>query len=188
MTLEQLLPGAPACAAGKKGIIFDFDGTLVDSMRFWDMHTDKDYAFRAAFMKEKYDTCVTPKPGAQRLLQLLHENGVPVCIATSTPLSVSHGFFDRFPIDRFVDFYISSADVGADKCESPAIYFAAAERLGLTREKCVVFEDLPSSARMAKKGGFTVVAIYDESSRRAEAALSRECDGYIHSLCGLIEE
>ena len=186
MTLEQLLPGAPGCIAGKKGIIFDFDGTLVDSMRFWDMYTDKDYSFRAAFMKEKYDTCVTPKPGARELLALLRENGVPVCIATSTPRRVSQGFFERFPLDRLVDFYISSADVGADKCESPAIYFAAAERLGLAWEECVVFEDLPSSARMAKKGGFTVVAVYDESSRSAEQALAQECDGYIHSLCKLV--
>ena len=93
MTLEQLLPGAPGCIAGKKGIIFDFDGTLVDSMRFWDMYTDKDYSFRAAFMKEKYDTCVTPKPGARELL-------------AQTPLQVSEiarsvGYDDPLQFSRF---------------------------------------------------------------------------------------
>ena len=81
MTLEQLLPGAPGCIAGKNGIIFDFDGTLVDSMRFWDMYTDKDYSFRAASMKEKYDTCVTPKPGARELLAILRDIYAPPGLA-----------------------------------------------------------------------------------------------------------
>ncbi len=189
MTLDSILNPKKQYFANAKALIFDFDGTLVDSMHFWrnSQKMAQGYNSFYEYIIQNYSASVQPKQNAVELLTLLHDNGVPVCIATDTPLVLSHGFFEKYPMDKLVDFYISSADVNATKHNSPAIYHAAAERLGFKPEECIVFEDLMTSAVMAKNAGFPVVGVYDETSKDDLPVMKKLCMDYVYDLGQLMK-
>ena len=95
MTLYDVLGTKKEYLKNKKAMIFDFDGTLVDSMCFWRNRRGDDvsqYGTFADYLAVKYSAEVEPKPYAVELLKLLKENGVPACIATETPRFLSKGF------------------------------------------------------------------------------------------------
>ena len=69
-------------------------------------------------------------------------------------------------------------EVGRGK-NAPDIYLEAARRLGLKAGECIVFEDVLYAAETAKRAGFRVCAVYDESQRRRRAELEAVCDAYI---------
>ena len=185
MSIYELFGSRFQALKNVKAVISDFDGTLVDSMRFWHAIEGEgitELDGMAGYMKDKYDNVITPKPGAEAFLKTLKKQGVPVCIATDTPLYLSSGFFKRCGMLEYVDFYIGSDDAGGFKSVSPAVYRLAAKRFGLSPEECLVLEDYLTSARTAKRAGFTVVGVRDGESLRDEAALRSLCDGYIGSF------
>lgn len=188
MTVAQLFDPKKEYFSDTKALIFDFDGTLVDSMRFWmDARALSDGldVFYENIAKN-YATSVDPKPFATELLTLLHKNGIPVCIATDTPMKLSKGFFEKHGLLELVDFYISGADVGVSKRNGPHIYFEAAKRLGVKPEECVVFEDLLSSAVTAKNAGFPVVGVYDTFSSDDIITMKKLCTDYVYNLRQLV--
>lgn len=190
MEIFELLNPEKKYLRNAKALIFDFDGTLVDSMRYWRPEKDDIKGFPSVeqYVKSKYDTVVEPKPDAVALMTLLHENGIRFCIATDTPRSLSEGFFKRWNFDSLADFYISSDDVNAYKLYSPAIYLEAARRMGKEINECVVFEDYMTSARTAKEAGFPTVGVYDSYSKNDLPVMKAFCDGYIYNLGELLRK
>lgn len=185
MTPEQIFDSKKECFKNKKGFIFDMDGTLIDSMKYWYQRAGNDmspYPSYREYMTEKYNTVIEPKPHALELLTLIKENGIPLCIASDTPIKLSGGFLKRSGFDRVIDFYISSEDVGAHKIDSPKIFFAAAEKMGLTPAECVIFEDRIDYIRQVKAEGFTVVGVYDEESRDDIFEMKYICDDFVYDL------
>ena len=189
MTVYELLGGTREYLKKAKGFIFDFDGTLVDSMKYWNHKAGEhvsDYGTMSDYMTAKYNTDIEPKPHAGELLKLLHDNGVPVCIATDTPRRMSEGFFKRCDFDSYIDFYIGADEVGKNKYESPDIYFEAAKRMGLEPGECVVAEDYLSSVRTAKNAGFICVGVFDDESRDDMFEIKHLCDDFVYNLGKLL--
>ena len=165
MEIYDLLNPEKEYFKNKKAFIFDMDGTLIDSMRYWATpnaeELEKFPSFRD-YMVEKYNTVIEPKPTSYEFLKYLKDNGVPICIATDTPKWMSKGFFDRHPeFSTLFAFYLDSEDVGASKRQSGIIYERAAEKLGFSKEECIVFEDHKHAVLAANELGFDVVGVYD---------------------------
>ncbi len=183
MTLYELLNPKKEYLKGKKALIFDMDGTLIDSMAYWRANAGDDmskYNSLIDYLYEKYNTVIEPKKHAIEFLQLLHENKIPVCIASDTPRELSKGFFKRHPyFDDLIEFYAGSENVGVYKYESPKIYEYAAEKLGFKKEECLVFEDNMSSVLSAEKAGFDVVGVYDLQNESNTEIIKKHSVDYI---------
>ncbi len=191
MKLYDILNPEKEYLKGKKAVIFDMDGTLIDSMPYWCLTAGDDlshYDSLRDYVTEKYNTSVTPKKHTVKLLSYLKEHGIPFCIATDTPKGMSKGFFERFPdFAKAVDIYIDSEDVGSSKSASPRIYEYAAEKLGYKKEECIVFEDYFVSIRSARNAGFDVVAVYDKDSGATEEFIKEHCIDFISDMSEMMK-
>ncbi|MFI9569681.1 HAD family hydrolase [Streptomyces rishiriensis] len=106
----------------------------------------------AAFERE-----LEPVPGAVDVLAKLAADGVPYCVASSGSherIRVGHrktGLDLWFGEDRV----FSSQDVGKGK-PAPDLFLYAAERMGVSPERCVVVEDSPLGVQAAVAAGMDV--------------------------------
>ena len=184
--------------------IFDMDGTLVDSMQYWDqvccdfireqniyeeglmetinpmtfeqmidylndrfgLHLSADEMFgrMRELMREHYLHDVRIKPGVIRFLDRLAAQGIPMCVASTTPTYLIELCLERLDLRKYFTFALSAEDVGKGKTE-PDIYLTAAQRLGGKPEDTMVFEDAMQAGKTAKNAGFFVTAVYDEVSK-----------------------
>ena len=188
-----------------KGIIFDMDGTLVDSEIIWHeaerelfaardipytdeirqqiigMRVDEMFIKLVAMLRlseapeglhlelvermlEKIPKLVKPKSGAQAIIEWAAEQGVPYCIASSSPLSIieatvySQGWRELIP-------HLYTADAVAKGKPAPDVYLHAAEKLAVNPAECLALEDSPNGARSAVAAGMTCYVVPDSHSK-----------------------
>ncbi|MEU2538134.1 HAD family hydrolase [Streptomyces iakyrus] len=95
--------------------------------------------------------------GASGVLEKLAADGVPYCVASSGSherIRVGHG---TTGLDQWFDEerIFSSQDVGRGK-PAPDLFLYAAERMGVSPERCVVVEDSPLGVQAAVAAGMDV--------------------------------
>lgn len=173
---------------GKKGFIFDLDGTLVDSMMHWRSFDWSKINLEEVYviMKDLYEEHIPIKRDSLDMLRVFNSLGIKCCIATATRSSVCSPCVSRVGLSPYVEFILCNDDVGKGK-QHPDIYLEAARRLGLKVSETVVFEDQLYAATTAKNAGFTVVAIHDKQSEGDEEALRAIADDYIENYSELLE-
>ena len=130
---------------------------------------------------DKYANEVPLKKGVKKFLELLKTNGIKIAFATANTTELSevclknNGIFEYFDTGSYLH------ETFTDKSD-PDVYFLACERLGLSPDECIVFEDLLAGIKGAVKGGFTVCGVYDKHSRRDTENIKRIADYYINSF------
>ena len=123
---------------------------------------------------------VQPKPGVVPFLKELRAKGVDVCIATATDRYLIEAALRRCGIENLFDAIFTCSEVGHGKDE-PVIFRRAMEHFGVQRGSTVVFEDAIHAIETAKKDGFTVAAVFDESEKRQDEVRAL-ADCYITSF------
>lgn len=118
-----------------------------------------------------------PLPGVRPWLEALREAGIPSIIASSTPRANIVHVLDRIGLAEFFRGMIASEDVTRGKPD-PQVFLLAAERLGESPGRCVVFEDTPVGIRAGKAAGMKVVGV--AASHPAERL--READRIVERL------
>lgn len=127
---------------------------------------------------EEYRDSVELKPYAKEYMEKLRRDGVKIAVATSGYEGLCRTAFMRLGVWEYIGARAFSDEVGVDKSH-PDIYLLASERIGVKPEECVVFEDIVTGIKGAKKGGFKTCAVYDESSAGDAEELKMLADKYI---------
>ncbi len=191
-----------------QGMIWDADGTLLDSMEIWEHAADRyletlgvtpepdlgDRLFPmsleqgAGYLIEQYQLSVqvsdvlegvhcqierfyreevTLKPGARELLEILHQKGYPMVLATSGDPKCIRMACERLQIQKYFTelLFCSEMKVGKDQ---PDIYLEAARRMHCNPNEVLVMEDVLHAIETAKKAGFYTVAVYEKANREQE--------------------
>lgn len=152
----------------KKFYIFDLDGTLCGSMRFWRKeafgidffnHIQTEAVYER--MRVHYRDSITLKDGVPEYLEKAKAAGIKMCIASATRRDVSEPLLKKTGLMDLMEFYVDCHEIGAFK-EHPDIYLIAAKRLGAEISECAVFEDAEYCAETSKNAGFFTVGVYDE--------------------------
>lgn len=205
-----------------KGLIFDLDGTLLDSMPSWQRQLDdllqakgitppddlldrtKTLGLENATgmilqefhlpddpaavyqqfqdnMDYLYRTAIPLKPGVGPMLEHLQRRGVAMAIATATARPLAQKVLRYHQLQDYFQSITTVAEVGIGK-HDPRIYLAAADKLGLPPQQCVVFEDSLKGIRSANQAGFQTVAIYEATNPTEQQALQQEATVYVHDF------
>lgn len=127
----------------------------------------------------RYEACF--KPGAREFMEKLKTKGIPFVLATATDRDQVELVMRRLGIlNEFCDI-LTSGEVGSSKFE-PDIYLKAAESMGTVPEHTWVFEDALHAAKTAKRAGFKLVGIYDDTSAAVEEEMRALSDYYIYDF------
>lgn len=123
------------------------------------------------------------KEGAFDFLRRLHEEGIPMVIASSSKKEYIEAAFSRLGVLQYFKKVFTCSEAGAGK-EQPRIFFQAADCLGAHPEEIWVAEDGLYAMKTAAAAGFRVLGLYDEGSREDWEEIRRAADLALENLSG----
>jgi beta-phosphoglucomutase family hydrolase len=109
---------------------------------------------------------IKPLPGALELIQLIHNQGIKMAIASSAPIENITIIINRLGVSKYIQAIASGKEVNEGK-PSPEIYLLAAKKLGIAPADCIVFEDAVAGVAGAKKAGMKCVAVTNSHPRNS---------------------
>ena len=172
-----------------RAVVFDLDGVLVDSMAairaYWtgwaarrgvpadavlaDLHLTAEELVRrfapgldplveaaaTALGQAEMETGIVPLPGGRALIDALPAERWAVVTSGRRHLAGRHLELGGLPVPRVL---ITAEDTPRGKPD-PAGFRLAADRLGVSAEHCLAFEDTPAGVQAARAAGMSVVAV-----------------------------
>jgi beta-phosphoglucomutase family hydrolase len=135
--------------------------------------TDEEAARIALSKEEKYRHFIRAEgrtkglallPGAEHWLRQLKAKGWRQALGTSAPQGNIDAVFDVLKIEQFFDAVMSSEQVKAGK-PAPDVFLAAAEKMHITPEDCIVVEDAPAGIEAARRAGMKSVGVLTTHSQ-----------------------
>ncbi|MBM7052016.1 HAD family phosphatase [Rothia sp. ZJ1223] len=103
------------------------------------------------------DTQIEFLPGVEKLLQDVHEAGIPAAIVTNATRHIAERTAAMAPEGLFRTI-VTNDDVTNPKPD-PEPYLLAAQRLGVEPSECIALEDSPSGVASAKAAGMKVIVL-----------------------------
>ena len=86
-----------------------------------------------------------------------------MALQTSNSRLLLDAFLDARNLTGCIDAITTSCDVNKGKPE-PDVYLKTAEKLAVSPQHCLVFEDIPMGILAGKRAGMTVCAVEDDYS------------------------
>ena len=105
---------------------------------------------------------LTPLPGAASWVRRLHSQGWQQAIASSAPRENVGVMLRALALDGMFEAIVSAEDVTKGKPD-PQVFLAAAGRLGLPPDRCVVVEDAAVGVAAARSAGMRCVGVNRDS-------------------------
>jgi beta-phosphoglucomutase len=97
-------------------------------------------------------------PGVQHWLRTLQAQGWRQAVATSAPRANLETIIEVLGIGHYFATTVSAEDVERGKPD-PQAFLLAAERLGVSPERCVVLEDSPAGIEGGRRGGMHTIGV-----------------------------
>jgi HAD superfamily hydrolase (TIGR01509 family) len=105
-----------------------------------------------------------PKPGVSSVIDVCMSAGLPMAIASSSPLALIHAVVAKLGIDEHISIVHSAHDETHGK-PHPAVYITAAGKLGVAPTDCLAFEDSVNGVLSAKAAKMKCVAVPEAEQR-----------------------
>ncbi|MGW4231247.1 HAD family hydrolase [Streptomyces sp. NPDC004980] len=119
---------------------------------------DELLAGKNALYLELAGTSTEVFPEMRLLVERLHEEGVPMAVASGSSRAAIEATLAVTGLDAYLPLYVSAEEVPHGKPE-PDVFLEAARRLGAEPASCVVLEDAAPGVRAAHAAGMRCVAI-----------------------------
>lgn len=149
----------------------DFRGDPVPLQRFSELHLDH------------IRTCgVPPVAGVPETLADLQRRGCRMAVASSSPQENIELCVNSLGLDPYFHLLFSAERVARPK-PAPDVFLAAAERMGVRPEDCVVVEDSANGSRAAKAAGMRCIGFVNPDSGDQDL---RAADVLIHHFTELL--
>ncbi|MBO9573425.1 MAG: HAD family phosphatase [Chitinophagaceae bacterium] len=136
---------------------------------------------KEALYREMYQPYIKPVEGLIPLLELLNQHNIPMGIATSGIQVNIEFMFEHVPIRQYFKTVVDSSFITHGK-PHPEIFLKTAELLGITPEKCLVFEDAVVGIKSAKAAGMKVIAVATTHPREELAIADITVNNYTELL------
>ncbi|KQC00675.1 HAD family phosphatase [Pedobacter sp. Hv1] len=197
-----------------KALLFDLDGTLIDSEFFhfecWNEILEesgvtltyedwlKNYAGiplpkNAQNLIEKYNITtpldelidrrerltlerlktkdVNLMPYVIEVLDFFQAKNLILALVTSSPRKDVEAIFERNGLASYFKLIITRTEVSKSKPD-PESYNTCVEKLGLSKDECIVFEDTINGIKSAKAAGLTCIAIQQNTAEHQNLLLA----------------
>ena len=119
-----------------------------------------DELFRSDYL-HRLDT-IPANDGLISLLSQIKSAGLKLAVATSSSPEIANLLLNKCGIASFFDAIVTTTEAGKSK-PSPDVYLLAAQKIGVSPEYCIVFEDSPNGLSAAKSAGMFCVVIQSDS-------------------------
>lgn len=123
------------------------------------------------------------KDGVTRFLEGLRRKNIPMVIATSGNRELLTYALERNDIAGYFDKIFTCSELATTKHE-PDIFLACAEYLQMRPENLGVFEDSLFAVEAAKRAGFVVVGVADDSNIHQRGMIKATADYFIENFTG----
>lgn len=151
------------------------------------MTADELYDELERYIFHLYKTEIQMKPFVKDYLEILHEKGVKICLATLTDRYMVEAVLTRLDLIRYFDYIVTVPEIGLSK-EHPDIYENCLKNVGVKKEDAVVFEDAPYCLKTVHDAGFCCYAIEDPWQQFPEGFTEKYCDRFVRSYSELLDE
>ena len=114
---------------------------------------------------------LTPLPGASSWVRRLHAQGWQQAIASSAPRDNVGVMLRALALDGMFEAIVSAEDVTRGKPD-PQVFVAAAGRLGVPADRCIVVEDAAAGVQAARGAGMRCIGVNRAVVLDADVAVS----------------
>lgn len=111
---------------------------------------------------DQYAFTIPLKEGVKETLRKWRQEGMLLCVVTSTDKRLAAAALKRLDIFDCFQFILTCDEVGEGK-HSPLVFEEAAKRLNASKSEVIVFEDALFAIQTASKAGFDVVGVFDQA-------------------------
>ncbi len=120
---------------------------------------ERDELFRSEYFN-RLDT-IPLNEGLISLLNEIKSAGLKLAVATSSSPKIANILLNKCGIASFFDAIVTTSEAGESK-PSPDVYLLAAQKIGVSPENCIVFEDSPNGLLAAKSAGMFCLVIQSD--------------------------
>ena len=134
-------------------------------------------------LKNFYRTECQLFPHTRELLELLHADGVKMCLVTASPEAAARVALESMDLAKYFRFILTPEKVKGGKFHRP-IFICALQKLFCLPKNAVLIDDAAYAHKTAKRLGIRCVGVFDRFRRDD---LAPHCDLVVNSLQELCE-
>jgi HAD superfamily hydrolase (TIGR01509 family) len=124
-----------------------------------EMQLDDFVGFYQSLADDIYGKQVSLLPGVHEFIVEVHENHIPLALASSSPIAWINTVLERFSLRDYFAEIASAEHLNGRGKPFPDVYLLVAERLGIAPSLCVAIEDSQKGVRAAKDAGMVCVGL-----------------------------